>query len=139
MVKIDMKKYDIRGCKARAICRVLASLLLAAFIENFGADAALAHAHLLRASPAENASVPPPGEIALGFSERLEPAFSSIVVRDAAGRQVDKRDTRLDKTDGLTLHVSLPPLAAGQYRVEWRAVSTDSHRIQGGYTFRISP
>jgi methionine-rich copper-binding protein CopC len=52
---------------------------------------------------------------------------------------VDKHDTRLDKSDGVTLRVSLPALAAGQYRVEWRAVSTDSHKIQGGYTFRVKP
>jgi copper resistance protein C len=134
-----MDKQYISILRTRTTCRRLAPLLLAGLVVNVSADAALAHAHLLRASPAENASVPAPSEIALRFSEGLEPAFSAIVVRDAAGRQVDKHDSRLDKTDGLTLHVSLPPLTAGQYRVEWRAVSTDSHKIQGGYTFRVSP
>ncbi len=116
-----------------------ASLLLIGLAVSLSATAALAHAHLVRATPAEDARVSPPSEVALRFSERLEPAFSAIVVRDAAGKQVDKHDSQVDKTDGLTLHVSLPPLAAGQYRVEWRAVSADSHRVQGGYTFRVSP
>ncbi len=134
-----MKIEQITVYTMPTTCRGAASLLLAGLVVNMGAVAALAHAHLLRQSPAENANVPSPTEIALRFSEPLEPAFSAILVRDAAGRQVDKHDTRLDKTDGLTLHVSLPPLTAGQYRVEWRAVSTDSHKIQGGYTFSVSP
>jgi methionine-rich copper-binding protein CopC len=113
------------------------SLILAVFVVALSAAAALAHAHLLRATPAENASVPPPSEVTLQFSEPLERAFSAIVVRDATGRQVDKRDTRLDH--GVTLRVALPPLAAGQYRVEWRAVAADSHKMQGGYAFRVSP
>lgn len=117
----------------------VASLLFAGLAVSLSAAAALAHAHLVRATPAEDASVPPPSEVAIRFSERLEPAFSAIVVRDGSGKQVDKHDSRLDKTDGLTLHVSLPPLIAGEYRVEWRAVSTDSHKIQGSYTFRVSP
>jgi copper resistance protein C len=116
-----------------------ASLLLAGLAVGLSAAAAVAHAHLVQTSPAENASVSSPSEVALRFSERLEPAFSAVVVRDGSGKQVDKHDSRLDKTDGLTLHVSLPPLAAGEYRVEWRAVSTDSHKVQGRYTFRVNP
>jgi copper resistance protein C len=138
-VTIDMKSQYTGACTAPTIYRGLSSLLLAGAVVNLGAVAALAHAHLLRAIPAENANGPSPAEIRLQFSERLEPAFSTIVVRDASGRQVDKHDSGVDKTDGLTLHVSVPKLAAGQYRIEWRAVSTDSHRIQGQYTFRVSP
>jgi copper resistance protein C len=134
-----MKLQHTTARTAPACCRGIQALLLAGSIVIFSAVAALAHAHLLRASPAENASVPSPPEITLRFSEPLEPAFSAVVVRDASGRQVDKHDPRLDKSDGLTLRVSLPPLTAGQYRVEWRAVSTDSHKIQGGYTFRVKP
>jgi copper resistance protein C len=118
-------------------CRAISTLLLAAFALTFTPVVVLAHAYLLRATPSENASGASPAEITLQFSEPLERAFSAIVVNDAAGKQVDKRDTRLDK--GLTLRVSLPPLPPGQYRVEWRAVSTDSHKIQGAYTFRVTP
>jgi methionine-rich copper-binding protein CopC len=134
-----MKKQHMAARMRSARCRGILRVLLAGSMVIFGAGAALAHAHLLRATPAENASGPSPSQIALKFSEPLETAFSAIVVRDASGRQVDKHDTRLDKSDGVTLRVSLPALAAGQYRVEWRAVSTDSHKIQGGYTFRVKP
>ena len=134
-----MKIQHTTARMASINCRGIPPLLLAASIVIVSAAAALAHAHLLRATPAENASLSSPSEVALRFSEPLEPAFSAIVVRDASGRQVDNHDTRLDKSDGLTLRDALPPLTPGQYRVEWRAVSTDAHKIQGGYTFRVKP
>jgi hypothetical protein len=33
-----------------------------------------------------------PSEVTVRFNEKLEPAFSSVVVRDAEGKQVDKGD-----------------------------------------------
>ncbi|HZP78834.1 MAG TPA: copper homeostasis periplasmic binding protein CopC [Pseudolabrys sp.] len=100
-------------------------------------SAAFAHAHLVASSPAAESSGSPPTEISLRFSEKLEGAFNAIVVRNAAGEQVDKRNVQLDKTDRMTLRVSLPALQAGIYTVEWHAVSTDSHRVQGSFSFRV--
>ena len=31
------------------------------------------------------------------------------------------------------------PLAAGTYKVEWHAVSTDTHKTQGSYSFTVNP
>jgi copper resistance protein C len=111
--------------------------LLAALLIGLGTAPANAHAHLVSANPSENGNGPPPSEVSLLFSEPLERAFSAIIVKDASGKQVDKRDIRLDMAS--TLRVSLPPLPPGQYRVEWRAVSTDTHKIQGAYTFSVRP
>jgi hypothetical protein len=76
-----------------------------------GAAVALAHAHLVRAVPAAGASVDTtPVKVTLRFSEKLESAFSSVVVHDAAGKQVDKGDATVDKKDRTIIRVSSPNL-----------------------------
>jgi methionine-rich copper-binding protein CopC len=100
--------------------------------------AALAHAHLVRATPAAGGAVKEaPGEVALTFSEKLEPAFTTAVIRNAAGKQVDKADARVDKEDRTTVRVSLPSLEPGVYTVEWRVMSADTHKVSGHFTFRV--
>ena len=79
----------------------------------------------------------PPNEVVLNFSEALESAFSSVIVRNAAGNRVDKADSHVDPGDHATLHVSLQPLAAGTYTVVWRAVTADTHRTEGTFVFRV--
>ncbi len=103
-----------------------------------GAVAAFAHAHLVRATPAAGGTVnAAPSEVTLRFSEKLEPKFSSVVVRDAAGKQVDKGESTVDKADRMVIRVLLPPLEPGVYKVEWRAVSADTHKIDGNFTFKV--
>ena len=36
-----------------------------------------------------------------------------------------------------TMRISLKPLNAGTYKVNWRAVSTDTHKIEGSFTFDV--
>jgi methionine-rich copper-binding protein CopC len=51
---------------------------------------ALAHAELKTSSPAANATVHiTPAEVALEFTEEIEPKFSSIEVQDPKGTRVD--------------------------------------------------
>jgi hypothetical protein len=119
--------------------RALAKILLAAFALA-AALAAGAHAMLDRATPAVGSRVAAsPARIELWFSERLEPAFSTLQVFDAGGRQVDRRDTAFDERDAAHVSVSVPPLAAGRYRVAWRAVSVDTHVTSGDFTFDVAP
>jgi copper resistance protein C len=109
-----------------------------AALSLFAMTAAFAHAHLVRATPAEGGAVKAaPAEVTLKFNERLEPAFSSAVIRDGAGKQVDKADAHVDKADRTTVRVSLPPLDPGVYTVEWRVMSSDSHKVNGNFTFRV--
>jgi len=57
------------------------------FLPMCGAGAAFAHAHLVSATPAAGGAVQKaPSEVVLRFSEALENAFSSVVVRDSAGK-----------------------------------------------------
>jgi methionine-rich copper-binding protein CopC len=101
------------------------------------ATPALAHAFLTHASPGAGAvAAGPPKEIALEFSEPLEPNFSGIEVSDAAGRDVEAAHAVIN---GGSMRVALNPLAAGSYRVVWRAVSVDTHRTQGAYSFTVKP
>ena len=101
--------------------------------------AAFAHAHLVRTTPAAGATVSmPPSEVTLRFNEKLESAFSSIVVRDQSGKQVDKGGATVDKGDRTLMRVLLQqPMTPGVYKVEWRAMSTDTHKIDGNFTFVV--
>ena len=97
-----------------------------------------AHAFLQRAEPGVGSKVQTsPSEVRIRFTENIEPAVSSVQVFDASGKEVDKRDLHLDRSDHALLHVSLPRLDAGSYRVVWRVVSVDSHMTNGSFTFRV--
>ena len=104
-----------------------------------GAISALAHAHLVRATPAAGATVStPPNEVTLRFNEKLESAFSSVVVRDQTGKQVDKGGATVDRGDRTLMRVQLQqPVAPGVYKVEWRVMSADTHKIDGNFTFKV--
>ena len=103
-----------------------------------GTAPVLAHAHLVRATPAVGGTVhSAPSEVTLRFNEKIENVFSSVAVRDAAGKQVDKADAQVDKKDRTVIRVSLPPLDPGVYKVEWRALSADTHRVSGDFTFTV--
>jgi copper resistance protein C len=97
-----------------------------------------AHAFLKDANPGVGSTVQTsPSEVRIGFTENIEPAISSIQVFDPSGKEVDKRDLHLDRSDHSLLHVSLPQLGAGTYKVVWRVVSVDTHVTSGSFTFRV--
>jgi methionine-rich copper-binding protein CopC len=105
-----------------------------------GASAASAHATLVKSAPASRAVVGhPPGRVQLWFSERLEPAFSSVSVWDTAGHQVDNRDVLVGPDDTKRLAVTLKPLAAGPYTVRFRVLSVDGHVVESSFSFTVKP
>jgi len=115
--------------------RVILSLLL---IIVAGSAKVEAHAFLERAEPAVGSTVQTsPGEVRVLFTEKIEPALSTVQVFDASGREVDKRDVHLDRSNQSLLRVSLPQLRPGTYKVVWRVVSVDTHVTKGSFTFRI--
>lgn len=75
--------------------------------------------------------------VRIWFDSDLEPAFSTIMVHNAVGKMVDKRDGRVNPSDPKLLEISVPPLAAGTYLVIWNVVARDGHRTNGQYTFTI--
>jgi methionine-rich copper-binding protein CopC len=109
-----------------------------AALSLYATTAAFAHAQLRSAAPAAGSTLATsPAEVVVNFSETLEPAFSSLAVRDSGGKRVDKADSHVDQGDKTTMRVSLPPLAQGAYTVEWRAVTADTHRVGGTFMFRV--
>jgi copper resistance protein C len=97
-----------------------------------------AHAFLKDANPEVGSTVQTsPSEVRIRFTENIEPAVSSIQVFDASGKEVDKRDLHLDRSDHALLHISLPQLGVGTYKVMWRVVSVDTHVTNGNFTFRV--
>ena len=99
------------------------------------AATAFAHAELKSAVPPAGGTVAAaPNEVMVNFSEPLEPAFSTVVVRDSTGKQVDKADAHIDSA---TVRVSLQPLPPGIYTVKWRAVTVDTHHTEGTFTFTV--
>lgn len=104
------------------------------------AQAVAAHAFLDHATPRVGSTVHgAPGEVRVWFTEELEPAFSTLRVLDKDGKQVDRRDKKIDPRDRMQMSVSLPPLPAGTYRVQWRALSVDTHVTEGDFTFAVAP
>jgi copper resistance protein C len=96
---------------------------------------ASAHALLDHAEPrVGNTVATAPREVTLWFTQRLEPAFSTIIVTNAAGQRVDAGKTRVS---GNQMSVSLRSGGAGTYRVNWRVLSVDTHRTDGSFTFRV--
>jgi methionine-rich copper-binding protein CopC len=96
---------------------------------------ARAHAFLDRAEPrVGNTVATAPREVTLWFTQKLEPAFSSITVTNSAGQRVDAGKTRVS---GNQMSVSLRSGGAGTYRVNWRVLSVDTHRTDGNFTFRV--
>jgi methionine-rich copper-binding protein CopC len=116
----------------RAILILLASLMLAMLPR-----AASAHAHLDHAVPAVGSTVSaPPQGVTLTFTQNLEAAFSSVNVTDAGGARVDQGAAKID---GNTMQIGLKALTTGTYTVHWQAVSVDTHKTQGDFSFTVSP
>ena len=115
-------------------------LLTAALLLSTG-GAATAHPKLLSANPAANATVPAPPRIALRFSEKLVPAFSKAELTMAAMpgmRAMKMAAATAVAADGKTLVVTPKSrLARGRYTIDWRVVSSDTHKVAGRYAFAV--
>ena len=97
-----------------------------------------AHAFIQKAEPGVGSTVQnSPNEVKIRFTEKIEPAFSKVQVFAASGKEVDKGDVHLDRSDSALLIVSLPKLEAGTYKVIWRVVSIDTHVTDGNFSFHV--
>ena len=99
---------------------------------------AAAHAHLQGASPAVGSTIAVlPEKLVCTFTEALEPLLCRIEVRGPSGTRVDRTDLAL-AGDPRRIAVSLRPDGAGVYRVAWVAVSVDTHRTEGLFSFTVA-
>ncbi|MBM1184905.1 MULTISPECIES: copper homeostasis periplasmic binding protein CopC [Pseudomonas] len=104
---------------------------------------AQAHPKLLSSTPAEGATGQAPAKIELHFSENLVTQFSGakLIMTDMPGMPNSPMGVKASVAGGgdpKTMVVTpASPLTTGTYKVEWRAVSSDTHPITGAVTFKV--
>jgi methionine-rich copper-binding protein CopC len=101
--------------------------------------AALAHAMLQKAEPPVGGTVTvSPSEIRIQYSEGVEPSFSGIALSTRDGAAVPTGKPAVDPQNQAVLIVKVgKKLAPGTYKVDWHAVSVDTHRTEGSFTFSV--
>jgi copper resistance protein C len=100
---------------------------------------ARAHAFLDHASPKVGSTVTTaPKEVVLWFTEKLEPKFSSIEVRNENGVAMQIGKARGGPQGRAQLQVAVKSLPPGKYIVIWHALSVDTHHTQGSFTFTVA-
>ena len=114
--------------------RILTFATSALFTVVLG-TAAEAHAFLDHAEPRVGSTVSTaPRELSLSYTQKLEPAFSSVEVTDANGMRVDLGKPSISSS---VMRVGLKPLSPGTYRVRWHVLSVDTHTTEGSFTFQV--
>nr|WP_316303140.1 copper resistance protein CopC [Clavibacter michiganensis] len=107
------------------------------------AGAASAHDRLVGSTPAADATVTDePGTIALDFSEELlalDAQASGFAIQVVNASDGSFHEDGCVAVDGSTATTRIALGTAGTYQVTWRAVSSDSHPIDGTYSFTYAP
>ena len=97
--------------------------------------AARAHAFLDHASPLVGSTVASaPAEVVLTFTQNLEQSFSTVQVTGPGGARVDQGRASVS---GNTMRVGIKSAGPGSYRVQWHALSVDTHKTEGNFSFRV--
>jgi methionine-rich copper-binding protein CopC len=101
---------------------------------------AYAHPQLQSAEPAAGAAMTTsPKQIRITFNENVIPQFSGVEVKDQTGKMIPTGKAATDPANKKLLMVpvneQLPP---GDYKVEWHAVSDDTQRVKGSYSFSVA-
>lgn len=105
------------------------------------AGAAQAHTSLKTATPAPNAVVTTaPEELRLTFSGAVLPRFTTLTVTGPGGAQLHAGTVAADPDDKAVVVAPLHGAgAAGAYKVDWTAASSDMHKMKGSYSFTVRP
>jgi copper transport protein len=102
------------------------------------AQHASAHAILLTSAPAPSAVLDQsPTEIALFFNEFVDTVFGKIRILDSSGNDVQTVKPIRDASNQSIVRAPISPLEPGTYVVIWRIASSDSHPVQGSFSFQI--
>jgi len=130
------------------ISSMLLKSLSTAAVLALAATGAQAHGALVSANPAPNSTVAATSQLKLKFNEPIKAKFSGADLTQTSmvmgGKMVNHTmkmqgiSTRVDKKDAKTLVVtSKTRLSPGAYKVEWRVVTGDNHRVAGDYLFTV--
>jgi copper transport protein len=101
---------------------------------------ALAHAALLRTSPSASVTLSKaPTQVALTYSEPVEPKFAIVSVTDAGGHQLATGRPTRSPSNPDQLIQPIRHIPEGWYLVFWRVISVDGHPVRGAFTFAVGP
>ncbi len=124
-----------------------ASPLALAAVLAMAAMPAWAHPQLVTSTPAAGAVVAPVRQVELRFSEPLVAKLSSASLASTrmnmGGEMMDHRmgmggKVSFDPANAKVMRLSFKaPLPPGVYHLDWKAVSTDTHRLKGGFDFTV--
>ena len=113
-----------------------ASITVTAIMLSFGlgGSAAFAHTQLSASTPANEAVVAQaPDEISLTFSEAVRLTAVSVMSEHANHKlEISLSEPARDFV------LSVPALAPGDYTIQWRALSEDTHVMSGEIRFTVS-
>lgn len=117
-----------------ALASLVTAALLALAVLVGGSAPASAHDELTGTTPAEGTSVSVlPPSLELNFSNVPSGLGAQVQVVDESGTDwADGAVQIVDRTATQALRTGAP---AGEYTVNWRVVSSDSHPIEGSFVF----
>jgi len=79
-----------------------------------------------------------PKEVKVWFDGEIEPVFSTLVVKNASGKQVSTGKGTVDANNHVLLETPLPAtLPAGTYTVYWSVIARDGHHTEGHFPFTV--
>ena len=99
---------------------------------------AAAHATLKSSDPQSGATLAAaPKAIALTFNEKIEEAFTSVTLTDAAGNASTTGKPKVDTENPAVVRADIGPLRSGTYTVQWAVAGHDGHRRTGSFSFTV--
>ncbi|HET7561580.1 MAG TPA: copper resistance protein CopC [Rhodanobacteraceae bacterium] len=103
------------------------------------AGPAAAHTFPDNSSPHVGATVSAsPKTVKVWFGGEIEPVFSTLIVKNAAGKQVSDGKGKVAPDNHKLLEASLPtPLPPGNYAVYWSVIAHDGHHTEGHFAFTV--
>ena len=97
---------------------------------------ALAHAVLIKSTPALNSSVQGPEvPIIFKFNSRMDASKSEIIIVDPNGQSKTLTIDQQKESDTMTSHAS--QLHPGKYMLRWQVLSVDGHITRGQIPFEV--
>jgi methionine-rich copper-binding protein CopC len=105
----------------------------------FASAPAFAHAFLVKSDPPVGSTVTaPPKMLLLTYTEDLEIPFCQVVVTDSTG--MNDAASKPEPVSGhpdqmqVKLNIQMP----GKITVTWHALSVDTHKTQGSFSFTVT-
>jgi methionine-rich copper-binding protein CopC len=100
--------------------------------------AAYAHPQLQSAEPASGAATISPKQIRITFNENVIPQMYGVEVKDQIGKIIPTGKAATDPANKKMLVPVNEQLSPGDFKVEWHAVSDDTHRVKGSFSFSVA-